>query len=64
MQNKQKTPWILVRKRNIPTERLQLLGEFLCQLLLIGECLVVSLAEIPRPLISVLQTEAANFSFM
>jgi hypothetical protein len=48
-----KTPWPLVRKRTIPTERPPLVGEIWCQLLQIEGCRVLSAAEPPRPLISV-----------
>jgi hypothetical protein len=32
------TPWLLVRKRNVPTQRLLLVSEFWCQFLLIEGC--------------------------
>jgi hypothetical protein len=50
---KQQTPWPLVRKRIIPTERPPLVDEIQCQLLWIEGCHVVSAADPPRSLISV-----------
>jgi hypothetical protein len=50
---KRKTPWLLVRKRTIPTERPPLVDKFYCQLLRIERCRVISAAEPTRPLISV-----------
>jgi hypothetical protein len=50
--NKQ-TPWPLVRKRTIPTERSPLVGDIYCQLLRIEGCRVVSAADPLRSLISV-----------
>jgi hypothetical protein len=47
------TPWPLVRKRTIPTERPPLVGETLCQLLWIEGCHVVSAADPLRSLIPV-----------
>jgi hypothetical protein len=47
--NKQKqTPWPLVRKRTISTERPPLVDEIYCQLLWIEGCRVVSAADPPR----------------
>jgi hypothetical protein len=57
---KQKTPWLFVRKRSIPTERPPLVGQIKCQLLSIEGCRVVSAAEPPRPLISVFQIGTAT----
>jgi hypothetical protein len=51
--NKKQTPWPLVRKRTIPTERPSLVGEIWYQLLWIEGCLMVSAANTPRSLISV-----------
>jgi hypothetical protein len=52
--DKQKqTPWPLVRKRTIPTERPPLVSEILCQPLWIERCRVVSAADPPQSLISV-----------
>jgi hypothetical protein len=48
-----KTPWPLVRKRTIPTERPPPVDEIYCQLLWIEGCRVVSAADPPRSLISV-----------
>jgi hypothetical protein len=48
-----RTPWPLVRKRTIPTERPQLTNEILCQLLWMEGRRVVSAADPPRSLISV-----------
>jgi hypothetical protein len=53
---KQKTPWPLVRKRNIPTERPSLVGEIKFQLLRIEGCRVVSAADPARSLNSVFYT--------
>jgi hypothetical protein len=50
--NKQ-TPWPLVRKRTIPTERPPLVDEIWCQLLWMEGCRVVSVADPLRSLISV-----------
>jgi hypothetical protein len=47
------TPWPLVRKRTIPTDRPPLVVEIYCQLLRIEGCRVVSAADPLRPLISV-----------
>jgi hypothetical protein len=47
------TPWPLVRKRTIPTERPTLVSEIYCQLLWIEGCRVVSAADPLRSLISV-----------
>jgi hypothetical protein len=47
------TPWPLVRKRTMPTERTPLVGEIQCQLLWIDGCRVVSAADPLRSLISV-----------
>jgi hypothetical protein len=47
------TPWPLVRKRNIPTERQPLVHEIYCQLLWIERCRAVSAADLPRSLNSV-----------
>jgi hypothetical protein len=52
-QNKKQTPWPLVRKRTIPSERLPLVDEIWCQLLWIEGCHVVSAADLLRSLISV-----------
>jgi hypothetical protein len=45
------TPWPLVRKRTIPTERPPLVDEIYCQLLRIEGCRVVSAADPLRSLI-------------
>jgi hypothetical protein len=58
---KKQTPWPLVRKRTIPTERPPLVGEIYCQLLRIEGCRVVSAADPLRSLISVFWTGAATF---
>jgi hypothetical protein len=50
--NKQ-TPWPLVRKRTIPTERPQIFGEIYFQLFRIEVCRVVSAADPPLSLILV-----------
>jgi hypothetical protein len=47
--DQQQTPWPLVRKRTIQTERPPLVGEIWCQLLWIEGCRVVSAADPPRP---------------
>jgi hypothetical protein len=48
-----RSPWPLVRKRTIPTERPPLVDEILCQLLWIEGCRVVSAADPSRSLMSV-----------
>jgi hypothetical protein len=50
---KKQTPWPLVRKRTVPTERLSLVDEIECQLLWIKGCGVVSAADPLRSLVSV-----------
>jgi hypothetical protein len=57
------TPWLVVCKRNIPTERQPLVGEIFCQHLRIEGRRVVIAAEHSRPLISVSWTVAAIFFF-
>jgi hypothetical protein len=47
------TPWSLVRKRTIPTDRPPLVDEIWCQLFRIEECRVVAAADPLRSLISV-----------
>jgi hypothetical protein len=59
--NKQRTPWALVRKRTILTERLALVGEIQCQLLRIEGCRVVSAVNPPRSLISVFLSGVTTF---
>jgi hypothetical protein len=49
----EQTPWPLVRKRTIPTNRPPLVDEICFQLLWIEGCFVVSAADLPRSLISV-----------
>jgi hypothetical protein len=51
--NNQQTPWPLVRKRTIPTERPPFVDEIVCQLLWIEGCCVVSAADPLWSLISV-----------
>jgi hypothetical protein len=55
------TPWPLVRKRTIQTDRPPLVEEIWCQLLLIEGCRVVSAADPLRSLISVFLTGAVIF---
>jgi hypothetical protein len=45
--HKKQTPWALVRKRTIPTERPPLVDEILCHLLRTEGCRVVSAADPP-----------------
>jgi hypothetical protein len=54
------TPWPVVRKRTIPTERPPLFSEIWCQLLRIEGWRVVSAADPDRLLISVFLTGAAT----
>jgi hypothetical protein len=53
IKKQKQTPWPLVRKRTIPTERPPLVGKTQCQLLRIEGCRVVSAADLLRSLISV-----------
>jgi hypothetical protein len=53
IKKQKQTPWPLVRKRIIPTERPPLVDEIKCQLLRIEGCRVVSAADPLRSLISV-----------
>jgi hypothetical protein len=52
-QNKKQTPWLLVRKRTVPTQRPPLVDENLGPNLWIEGCRVVSAADPLRSLISV-----------
>jgi hypothetical protein len=56
-----KTPWPLVRKRTIPTERPPLVDEIQCQLLWIEGCCVVSAADPLRSLIQFSRPEPLLF---
>jgi hypothetical protein len=60
--NKKKTPWPLVRKRTIPTERPQLVGQVSANYLRI-EGVAWSAQRIPPVFNSVFLTGAATFSF-
>jgi hypothetical protein len=50
--SKKNTPWLLVRKGIIPTERPPLVGEFQCELLRIERCRLVTAVDHPHTVVN------------